>query len=817
MTVLDQKPAALSDIALTVLKKRYLIKDDHGRVAETPETMFRRVADTIAAVDARYGADEAAVRTRSDQFYRLMTEGIFEPNSPTLMNAGRPLGQLSACFVLPVEDDLSSIYETLKHQALIHQSGGGTGFSFSRLRPRNDVVRSTMGVASGPVSFMDVYNHSTEAIKQGGTRRGANMGILRVDHPDILEFISVKQDLSKVTNFNISVAITDVFMEAVRNDTTYDLLNPRNGDLHIASREGLKNPLTGELLVEKGQPCRLRARYVFDLIVNCAHATGEPGLFFIDRANQYNPVPALGSYEATNPCGEQPLLAYDVCNLGSINLGKFVGVGGAIDWDGLREAVHQSTRFLDNVIDANHYPLEQIAELSQRIRRIGLGVMGWADMLIGLGVPYNSAEAVELGRKVMQFVDEQSKVASEQIAAERGPFAEWERSIWGPDASCARDAQGQRIRPERKLRNCNVTTVAPTGTISIIAGCSSGIEPIFAVAFWRYQADARMLDINPEFVACAQREGWHSDELMARIADSGHIHHAEVPAAVQRAFVTAHDIEPEWHVRMQGAFQEHTDSAISKTINFGYEATPEQVREAYELAYRLGCKGITVYRDGSRANQVLSTGSTSDPNAKKEPAPEPAAVAAPAAPQPVKPRHVPDGLPSHSYQVVTPLGKLRLFVTEHEHEPFEVFAIIGRAGSDVMAFTEAIGRLLSLALRCGIPVKLLAEQLRGIGGSRSAGFGPSRVRSVPDAIGKILQDHYVNHHDGHVVGQANGNGNGNGHSYELGHGAAASSYAALEQTTEPLAAGEICPDCQNATLMNEEGCRKCHSCGYSEC
>src|SRR6266498_3019868 len=395
------------------------------------------------------------------------------------------------------------------------------------------------------------------------------MGILRVDHPDILEFITCKTDLSKITNFNISVAITDVFMDAVANDTTYDLISPRTGEPYVANREGLKNPLTGEVLVEKGQVCRLRARYVFDLIVQCAHATGEPGLFFIDQANRYNPVPALGSYEATNPCGEQPLLAFDVCNLGSLNLGKFVTEAGAIDWDGLREVVHQSTRFLDNVIDANHYPLPQISELSQRIRRIGLGVMGWADMLIQLGVPYSSDEGIELGRNVMQFVDEESKVASEQIAAERGVFPEWERSIWGPDATCARDAQGQRIRPERRLRNCNVTTVAPTGTISIIAGCSSGIEPIFAVAFWRYQADARMLDINPDFVARAQREGWYAEELMARIADSGHIHQPEVPEAVQRAFVTAHDIVPEWHVRMQGAFQEYTDSAISKCIAAG--------------------------------------------------------------------------------------------------------------------------------------------------------------------------------------------------------------------------------------------------------
>lgn len=654
------------------------------------------------------------------------------------------------------------------------------------------------------------------------------MGILRCDHPDILDFITCKLDTSKITNFNISVAITDVFMKAVADDTEYDLINPRSGQVQIAGRAAVKHPVIGETLIEQGQPMRLRARLVFDLIVQCAHATGEPGLFFIDRANEFNPVPQLGAYEATNPCGEQPLLAYDVCNLGSVNLGLFVTADRQVDWPALREAVHQSTRFLDNVIDANHYPLPQITELSQRIRRIGLGVMGWADMLVKLGIPYSSAEGAELGRKVMQFVDEESKVASEQLAAERGVFPEWERSIWGPDATCARRPDGARIRPERRLRNCNVTTVAPTGTISIIAGCSSGIEPMFAIAFWRYQADSRMLDINQDFVAQAQREGWHSEALMERIADSGHIHHPEVPAEVQRVWVTAHDITPEWHVRMQGAFQDYTDSAISKTVNFSHDATPDEVREAYELAFSLGCKGITVYRDGSRSNQVLSTGSTADPSkavaaAAEAPAAPAVAHVEPAQPpqqRELTPRNVPvDGLPSHSYPVLTPLGKLRLFVTELDGQPFEVFAIIGRAGSDVMAFTEAIGRLLSLALRCGVPVKLLAEQLRGIGGARTAGFGPDRVRSVPDAIGKLLQDHYVSG-ERHAAAKplkpgvsgapANGNGNGN-HEPEYG------SLIALQAHTEVVASGEICPDCQNATLMYEEGCRKCHTCGYTEC
>ncbi len=807
-------PAHLTNIARTILEKRYLLKNEQGEVIETPEAMFWRVAKTIAAVDARYGASPKQVEERAEQFYHLMAQGYFEPNSPTLMNAGRPLGQLSACFVLPIDDNLPSIYETLKYQALIHQSGGGTGFSFSRLRPRNDVVRSTMGVASGPVSFMDVYNHSTEAIKQGGTRRGANMGILRCDHPDILEFITCKLDTTKITNFNISVAVTDAFMRAVERDEQYDLINPRTGTVQIASRDGLKHPLTGEMLVLPGQPMRLRARMVFDLIVQCAHATGEPGLFFIDRANEYNPVPHLGAYEATNPCGEQPLLPYDVCNLGSINLGKFVTPERNVDWNHLREVVHASTRFLDNVIDANHYPLEQITRLSQRIRRIGLGVMGWADMLVRLGIPYSSWEAIDLARKVMRFIDEESKVASEQLAHERGAFPEWEYSIWGPDATCARRPDGARIRPQRLLRNCNVTTVAPTGTISMIAGCSSGIEPLFAIAFWRYQADSRMLDINEDFVAQAKREGWYTPELMERIADTGHIHHPEVPPEVQRVWVTAHDITPEWHVRMQAAFQEYTDSAISKTINFPHDATPDQVREAYELAFRLGCKGITVYRDGSRANQVLSTGSTSK-GVSSTPAAEPA-------PTELKPRPVPaEGLPSRSFPVMTPLGKLRLFVTELDGKPFEVFAIIGRAGSDVTAFTEAIGRLISLALRCGVPVKLIAEQLRGIGGSRSSGFGPARVLSVPDAIGKVLLDYYVKN------GSVGGNEQGDSHR-EAGYSdmvytgdAAAPSVPAslLHMDAGPgaLEAAEICPECQNAALFNEEGCRKCHACGYTEC
>ena len=535
---------------------------------------------TIADVDADYGASEAAVDEVARQFYDLMITGRFEPNSPTLMNAGRPLGQLSACFVLPVDDALSNgqsgIYDTLKSMALVHQSGGGTGFSFSRLRPEGETVRSTMGVASGPVSFMKLYDASTDVVKQGGTRRGANMGILRVDHPDIRSFITCKDDTTQVTNFNISVAITDAFMEAEASGEQYDLINPKTG------------AVTGQE----------DAREIFDMIVHGAWKTGEPGTFFIDRANEYNPVPALGSYEATNPCGEQPLLPYDVCNLGSINLGQFVkpdarpgDVEAGIDWDELAKVIHLSTHFLDNVIDANVYPLPEIHDLAQKIRRIGLGVMGWADMLVKLGIAYDSEEGVDLGRRVMEFLNEQARVESERLAERRGVFPAWEESIWGPNGKAALGTDGERVRPARKLRNCNLTTVAPTGTISIFAGCSGGIEPLFAVAFMRNQAGALMPDVNPDFVRLAEQGGWYSEELMERIATEGHIHFDEVPEAVQHVFRTAHDITPEWHVRMQAAFQEHTDSAISKTTNFPREATEEDVRAIYELAFSLGLQG----------------------------------------------------------------------------------------------------------------------------------------------------------------------------------------------------------------------------------
>ena len=1195
----------LSPNAVTVLEKRYLIKDESGQPAEGPEDLFWRVATTVAAPDAKYGASKGAVTELARAFYDMMAKRIFMPNSPTLMNAGRPLGQLSACFVLPVDDTLSNgesgIYDTLRAMALVHQSGGGTGFSFSRLRARNDIVRSTMGVASGPVSFMSLYDSSTDVVKQGGTRRGANMGILRVDHPDILDFIDCKSDITKITNFNISVAITDAFMAALAADGEYELIDPRN------------KVVTGTM----------KASVIWRKIVHGAWKTGEPGVFFIDRANHYNPVPHLGSYEATNPCvtadtlvytadgiypigelaeqqtaravtldsrfsagslgpagvpfttgtkmvyrvktvegyevrvtgdhrfmtargwvaaqdlakgdaihvlnqkggfgpegteaegrvlgwlvadghitgesghgavlgfwdndrelapefardvnellrqdpanarhpvgvvdiesrrmatvsstrlrdflaakhgvtaetktagvplsvlraseaqqrgflqalftadghvsghpdkgvsvrltsislpllrdvqrmllnfgigsriyaerhaardvefrgvayaceadhdlvigrdnvvrfadeigflgttkrnalhsrlgeygnrgpyrerftarflslepvgeeavydlnepvthsfvangfvvhncGEQPLLPYDVCNLGSINLGAMVTREGDIDWEHLRRAVQLSTHFLENVIDANNYPLPEITSLAQRIRRIGLGVMGLADLFIRVGVPYDSEEAVNLGRELQQFVDDEAKNESERLATLRGVFPEWERSIWGPDATCARDAEGDRVRPMRKLRNCNVTTVAPTGTISIIAGCSSGIEPLFAVAFMRNQASVLMPDVNDDFVAIAKREGWHSDDLMRRIAEYGHINFEEVPVRWQRTFVTANQIAPEWHIRMQAAFQEHNDSAISKTCNFAHDATEEYVEQIYRLAYDLNCKGVTVYRDGSRDMQVLSTGSTAKKvhdqaissgrsEARSDMVMHEGAEAATASREATadvlsqlaekdveidqlrrqlhelesenlqrrQKRSRPELLRGATRRISTPLGDLYVTITEDDKgQPFEVFMSLGKAGGALMADVEAIGRLISLALRSGIPLKAIHRQLRGISSDRAIGLGPNKVMSVPDAVGIALEKYAADKQ---------------GVQHELlsqqppiPADAIAPPVPVTNDGGEQLMMGGMsetlagaCPDC-GSQLEYAEGCAKCHVCGFSEC
>ncbi len=817
--------AQLSDNARTVISKRYLIKDATGTPTERPEDMFWRVASTVAEADRRYGSSDAEVTDTATDFYTLMTERRFEPNSPTLMNAGRPLGQLSACFVLPVEDALSNgrdgIYDTLRSMALIHQSGGGTGFGFSKLRGKGSMVRSTTGVASGPVSFMKLYDASTDAVKQGGTRRGANMGILRVDHPDILDFISCKEDLTQVTNFNISVAVTDKFMKAVKAGTSYDLVDPSTGKV-------------------SGQ---LDARTVWDKMIDGAWRTGEPGCFFIDEANRYNPVPHVGQYEATNPCGEQPLLPYDVCNLGSINVGFYVK-DGEMDWDALKRDIHLSTHFLDNIIDVNKYPLPEIDALSKRIRRIGFGVMGFADALVRLGIAYNSVEGVEFGRKLQKFVDVESKRESERLANERGPFPEWARSIWGPDETCARDAKGNRIRPMQLLRNCNVNTIAPTGTISIIAGCSSGIEPLFAVAFMRNQAGVMMPDVNEDFVAIAKKEGWYSDELMENIAKQGHIHFDEVPQHWQRVFVTAHDISPEWHVRMQAAFQENCDSAISKTTNFPHAATPDDVREIYELAYALKCKGVTVYRDGSRDNQVLSTGATELAKAEREGRTERADAHGTIAEleaenarlkqalfdaeaenlQRRAKRARPDTLRGVTTRIETPLGTMFLNITEDDRgQPFEVFINLGKAGGAAMADAEAIGRLISLALRSGIPIREVHRQLRGIASDKAIGLGPNKVLSVPDAIGIALEK-WMREKQG-VQQDLLGAPPSTSSPVEIIQPKPSPIANSVESAQAQFGFDAVnrsesfigtCPDC-GSSLEFAEGCAKCHVCGFSEC
>ncbi|MDK2930273.1 MAG: ribonucleoside-diphosphate reductase alpha chain [Bacillota bacterium] len=748
--------------------------------------------DEIERVVAR--SSRSLART-AVAFYNLMAEGRFMPNSPALSNAGRELQQLSACFVLPIEDSMVSIFDTLKHAALIHQSGGGTGFSFSRLRPKNDVVRTTGGVASGPVSFMKVFNAATEAVKQGGVRRGANMGILRVDHPDILEFITVKNDPGQVTNFNISVALTSKFMEALEHDGDYELVNPRSGEV------------TG----------RLRAREVFDLIVECAWRTGEPGIIFIDRLNEFNPTPNVGMYEATNPCGEQMLLPYEACNLGSINVAKFVtkrdGGDSSIDWDELRETVRTAMHFLDNMIDASRYPLPEIEAMHKGNRKVGLGVMGWADFLAKVGVPYDSDEAVALAEEVMSFILEESRKASVELARHRGVFPNWKGS--------RREEQGLRVR------NATTTTIAPTGTISIIAGASSGIEPFFSLAFTRHVLDRKeLVEVNPVLEARAKELGVYTPELMEEIGSRGTLAGiAGIPDEFRRAFVTAHEIEPEWHVKMQAAFQRYTDNAVSKTVNFPHDATREDVEEVFRLAYELGCKGVTVYRDGSREEQVLTVGAkkgaTQGEGGASGLRPGPGAVEAArtgavekdrgAAGQringvwgKIRPIDRPDRLEGFTDVKATPLGKLFLTLNTVKCHPIELFAQIGKAGSDVAAFTEAIARLVSIALRSGVDPQEIADQLVGIGGSRSIGFGPNRVRSVPDAIGRFLDDYLRE-----LRGEA-------GERHELG-GLTGEAAASAGDEAASAKLFSLCPSCGTWNLVHMEGCLKCMACGYSEC
>lgn len=721
----------LSNNALIVLEKRYLKKDKEGNVIETPEDMFVRVAKHIASADSLFAGSFDVEKTEK-KFLKLLTNLWFLPNSPTLMNAGRRLGQLAACFVLPLEDSMDSIFETLKHTAMIHKSGGGTGFSFSRIRPEKDIVLSTAGVSSGPISFMTVFDVATETVKQGGTRRGANMGILRVDHPDIESFIELKNDTRKLNNFNISVALTQNFMDALNNESDknseYNLINPRTGQ---AVR-------------------RVLARKIFDAIVHSAWLTGEPGIIFIDRINEDNPVPHLGNIEATNPCGEQPLLPYESCTLGSINLSAMLS-GKAINYNRLKKTVHDAVHFLDNVIEINKYPLARIEKMSKGTRKIGLGVMGFADMLIKLGISYDSQETVLEAEKVMSFISEESKIASAALAKKRGNFPCYKGSIYdSPDTP--------------HMRNATTTTIAPTGTISIIAGTSSGIEPIFGIVQTRRVLDGKTLsEINPLFIEIAKAEGFYSKNLIEEITNGTSIQQIEaIPDKIKDLFKTAHDITPEQHIEIQAVFQRFTDNAVSKTVNFRQEALKGDIAKVYMLAHTKRCKGVTIYRYGSRDQQVLSVGAKKKDSVK------------------VAPRPRPECTVGITERLKTGCGNLYVTINSDDKGMCEVFAQMGKTGGCASSQIEAAGRLISLALRSGVSIEAIIKQLTGIRCPSTAWQNGEMVLSCPDAIARVLKHR--------------------------------TDFSFVDNRTMM----GVCPEC-SGVITHQEGCLVCHSCGYSKC
>ncbi|MCF7916699.1 MAG: vitamin B12-dependent ribonucleotide reductase [Candidatus Omnitrophica bacterium] len=761
-----QEKLDFSTNAIVVLKRRYLKKDDQGKIIENPKQMLVRVAKAIASVEKRYGASEERIKELENVFFQAMKDLEFMPNSPTLMNAGKELGQLAACFVVPVDDSMESIFDAIKSTALIHKTGGGTGFSFSRLRPQSSVVKTTGGVASGPVSFMKVFDAATQAVKQGGTRRGANMGILRIDHPDILNFIECKAKDGDISNFNISVAITDEFIEKVLSNQKYDLINPKNKKV-VGSLDAVD---------------------VFNRIAKCAYNNGEPGIVFIDKINKDNPTPNLGDVESTNPCGEQPLLPYESCNLGSINLYKMLketNQGFQLDWEKLKKTIKISVRFLDNVIDANKFPLPQIAENTRKTRKVGLGIMGWATMLGFLEIPYDSKEAISLAKDVMGFIQKEAQKVSIELAKEKGEFPTWEGSNW--------EKKGIRIR------NATLTTIAPTGTISIISGpTSSGIEPNFFLSYFRNVLDGeKLLEVDPAFEYYAKKKGFYSKELMEKIASGISIQEMkEVPDEAKRIFKTAMDISSFWHIKMQAAFQEFTDNAVSKTINLPSTAELGDVKESYLLAYKLGCKGLTVYRDGSRSGQVLTIEN------KKESAKEKQEVKGLVGSVPYpKPR--PEVILGTTTKVTTGCGNLYITLNQDENGNFfEVFTQMGKAGGCAASQLEAVGRLVSLALRGGIDIKVIVEQLKGIRCPSPSWDKGKKIFSCSDAISRVLEKRGVDQKT----------------KIKSKPVEAPKEMAAKKIKTDKSSHNVVgvCPDCGFA-LRHQEGCLLCDACGYSKC
>ncbi|MEW5806711.1 MAG: vitamin B12-dependent ribonucleotide reductase [Acidobacteriota bacterium] len=739
----------INENGLRVLEKRYLKKDENGKVIERPEDMFQRIAKNIADIDASLPFEgRRDPLAAEEEFYRAMVSMEFLPNSPTLMNAGRDLQQLSACFVLPVEDSMEGIFDALKYTAVIHKSGGGTGFSFSRLRPKNSIVRSTLGVASGPVSFMKVFNAATEAVKQGGTRRGANMGILRVDHPDILEFITCKQDNRDITNFNISVAVTDKFMDAAIGDRDYELIDP----------------LTGKAVN------KLQAKEVFEMILDGAWRNGDPGIIFLDRINASNPTPHIGEIEATNPCGEQPLLPYESCNLGSLNLSKFV-TNGKIDFQRLAKGVRTAVHFLDNVIDANRYPLNDIDRMTKGNRKIGLGIMGWSDMLMKLEIPYNSEQAIALAEKVMSFIQTESKKASVELARDRGVFPNFAGSIY--------DSPGGL-----KIRNATTTTIAPTGTLSIIAGCSSGIEPLFALSYIRSNIldNDKLVEVNPIFLKVARERGFYGERLMEEIAANGSIQKIDgIPDDVKKVFITSHDISPAWHVRMQAAFQKCTDNAVSKTVNFPNSATKDDIRDVFLMAYRLGCKGLTVYRDRSRDKQVLNIADSVPQSAKDY--------------HHIAPRPRPATTKGTTQKLKTGCGNIYITINEDEFGPCELFTSMGKSGGCASAQSEAISRLISLSLRAGVEIKSIVKHLRGIRCHQPIWENGGQILSCPDAVALALESKI--------------------NEFTIGKSWRAANPSSSQMGSNNNLIG-ACPDC-GGVVHHESGCVSCRFCGYSKC